>query len=167
VDAITIKPFVDSILEFFESMLGSTAQMGKPGLAAPPPTIPDIIGVIGLSGTAQGIVALRLPDQTAIAMIGRMVGSEFHEVDSSIIDGVGELVNIVAGSAKGKFQGHTISVSLPTVVRGDICRLTNDHDAVWIEVPFSSSLGAFSLIVTLKQTAHKPQEVAREGAHSR
>ncbi len=162
-DAITIDPIIEAIKEFFESMLGCPVQKGNPGPAFLSAPCSDIIGVIGLSGTAQGIVALRLPEPTALAIIGRMVGSTFNEVDSEIIDGVGELVNITAGIAKGKFKGHSISISLPIVVRGDICRLTNIQDDVWVEVPYDSSLGKFSLIVTLKMTSRKPQEAAHEG----
>lgn len=146
-------------------MLGKEVKVGDPEHKISGVHPPDIIGVIGLSGTAQGMVALRFPDKSALAIIGHMVGAKFDDVDSSIVDGVGELVNMVAGSAKGRFRGHNISVSLPTVVRGDICRLSNMVDAVWVEVPFESILGNFWLIVSVKQSANIQQEVAREGAH--
>jgi chemotaxis protein CheX len=162
-DAITIIPFVEAIHEFFESMLGCKVQEGKPAPAHMSAPTSDLIGVIGLSGTAQGIVAMRLSEPTALAIISRMVGSPFHEVDSAIIDGVGELVNIIAGSAKGKFMGHNISISLPIVVRGDICKLTNIRDAIWVEVPYVSSLGKFSMIVSLKMSELKLQEATHEG----
>lgn len=164
-DAISTTPFIETIHEIFNSMLGMNVKVGapRPELSGIHP--PDLIGVIGLSGSAQGMVALRFPDKSALAIIGHMVGAQFAEVDSSIIDGVGELVNIVAGSAKGRFRGHNMSVSLPTVVRGDICRLSNMADAVWVEVPFESALGNFWLIVSLKQSVNTQQEVAREGAH--
>nr|MBN2278476.1 chemotaxis protein CheX [candidate division Zixibacteria bacterium] len=148
--AENINPFITAVNELFENMLDCKLKMNKPGLVVQENGTPDIIGVIGMSGTAQGIVALRLPVRTALAMVGRMVGMEFRGVDSSIIDGVGELVNIIAGSAKGKFDGHAINLSLPTVVRGNICQLSNLQNAVFLDVPFESELGNFSLMVTFK-----------------
>jgi chemotaxis protein CheX len=145
-------------------MIGAPVKMAEKHETITTPHPPDIIGVIGLSGSAQGMVALRFPDKSALAIIGQMVGTKFDEVDSAIVDGVGELVNMVAGSAKAKFRGHSISISLPTVVRGDICRLSNMNDAMWMELEFRSELGDFWLIVSLKAVEPKHQEVAHEGA---
>jgi chemotaxis protein CheX len=165
VDPISINPFIETIHEIFDSMLGTNVKVGVAKQSVSGIHPPDIIGVIGLSGSAQGMVALRFPDKSALTIIGQMVGTHFDQVDSAIVDGVGELVNMVAGSAKGRFRGHNMSVSLPTVVRGDICRLSNMADALWIEVPLESILGNFWLIVSLKQSANTPQEAASEGSH--
>jgi len=167
VDVLSIHPFIDSVHDVFDSMLGCEVHLKETRTLGSGAISSDIIGVIGLSGTAQGVVAVRLPEKTALAVIGKMVGAEFTTVDFSIIDGVGELVNIVAGSAKGRLKGHSISVSLPTVVKGDIYRLSNLHNALWLEVCFESSLGEFAVIVTLKQVANQQQEVVSEGANSR
>lgn len=161
---ITIEPFVASVHDIFDSMIGSPVKVEESHSAMSQLHAPDIIGVIGLSGSAQGMVALRIPDQTALAIIGQMVGAKFDCVDPAIIDGVGELVNMVAGSAKGRMQGHSISISLPTVVRGDICRLSNMQDAMWTELRLTSDLGTFWLIVSLKAVQSRQQEVARESA---
>jgi chemotaxis protein CheX len=167
VDKLNINPFIEAVQEAFDSMIGCPASR-IPTLPAPSPVhLPDLIGVIGLSGTAQGVVALRFPMTTALAVVSSMAGASFDKVDAAVIDGVGELVNIVAGSAKGRFKGHSISISLPTVVSGDICRLSNAKDTVWVEVPFESQLGEFSLVLNLKQVGVNCQEVAGEGINSR
>jgi chemotaxis protein CheX len=158
--AENINPFIESVADVFTSMLDCAVETGDPAITVDEHGAPDIIGVIGLSGTAQGIVALRLPVKTALNMVGRMVGTEFRTVDSSIIDGVGELVNIVAGAAKAKFSGHSISLSLPSVMRGSIYNLSN---AVWLTVPFRSPLGDFSLSVCLKPVTAKEKEAVHAG----
>lgn len=163
-NSITVDPFIESIREVFDSMIGSSVELAEKHATVTTPHPPDIIGVIGLSGSAKGMVALRLPDNSALAIIGQMVGAKFDEVDPAIVDGVGELVNMVAGSAKARFPGHNISISLPTVVRGDICRLSNMNDAMWTELEFRSEFGNFWLIVSLKAVEAKHQEVAHEGA---
>jgi chemotaxis protein CheX len=163
--AENINPFIESVSEVFENMLESEVKMGDPSANVEEPSTPDLIGVIGLSGTAQGIVALRLPVKTALNVIGKMVGTEFQSIDSSIIDGVGELVNIVAGNAKAKFRGQTISLSLPTVVRGSIYKLSNLSNTVWLTVPFNSELGSFSISVCFK-LADVPKKEAMHASAS-
>jgi chemotaxis protein CheX len=166
--AENINPFIESVEETFENMLDCAVESQNPILDEEAQGAPDIIGVVGLSGTAQGIVALKLPVKTALAAVGKMVGMEFRGVDSSIIDGVGELVNIIAGNAKAKFRGQSISLSLPTVVRGSIYRISNLNNAVWLTVPFKSALGEFSLSVSFKAGEPSPtKEASHASAHSR
>ena len=166
-DKVNINPFIEAVQEAFERMVGCSVTRLDESPAPQQLHFPDLIGVIGLSGTAQGVVAIRFPVATALGVISNMAGVTFEKVDGAVIDGIGEIVNIVAGSAKGRFKGHSISISLPTVVSGDICRLTSSKDTVWVEVPFECKLGTFSLVLTLKQVAANRQEVAGEGVNSR
>lgn len=158
-----INPFIQSVSEVFENMLQCTVEMGSVGIAAARKGPQDIIGVIDLSGTANGSVAVRFPIKTALAVVGKMIDTEFETVDSSVIDGVGELVNVVAGNAKAKLEGHSLSVSLPTVVRGDVYCLSNSRDIVWLELPFSSPLGDFTLAVSFKPSPMAHKEAIHEG----
>jgi chemotaxis protein CheX len=82
-----------------------------------------------------------------------MLGMEMHIVDDTVKDGVAELVNIVAGGAKAKFvqgEGRPIQLSLPTVVRGNSYTVDYPSCSAWLDVPFSSELGPFSLRVTFE-----------------
>ncbi len=160
---LTTDPFIETIHEIFDSMIGSPVTVEASQRITSVPHSPDLIGVIGLSGSAQGMVALRMPEKSACAIIGQMVGAQFDEVTSEIVDGVGELVNMVAGSAKARFKGHSISISIPTVVCGDICRLSSSSDTMWTEFRLKTELGDFWLIVSLKAVKPVLQEVASEG----
>lgn len=167
-NAETINPFIESVTEVFDNMLECQLSTGDLRVAQSQPGGPDVIGMIGLSGTAKAIVALRVPVKTALAVVGKMVGTTFKSVDASIIDGIAELVNIVAGNAKSKFEGHSLSLSLPSVVRGDICRLSSQSDAQWLEVPFECDLGSFSLVVSMKiESVADKKEARHESVNSR
>jgi chemotaxis protein CheX len=161
-----VNPFIQSVEELFKNMLDCEVRMGEPTVDCEDKRSKDIIGVIGLSGTAQGIVALRFPISTALNTISQMVGTRFRSIDSSIIDGVGELINIVAGNGKSKFDGHTISLSLPTVVRGSIYNLHNTSNTVFLTVPFESDLGNFSMLVTFKPVIIPEKEAVNAGLGS-
>jgi chemotaxis protein CheX len=146
-----INPFIETVEELFEKMLTCAVKRGEVTFSKEVPPNRDIVALIGLSGPARGIVALSFPVSTALAIVGRMLGGEIRVVDDSVKDGVAELVNIVAGGAKARLNadhGTPIDLSLPTVVRGNSYTVDYPSQSVWLEIPFTSDLGPFSLRVT-------------------
>jgi chemotaxis protein CheX len=113
----------------------------------------DITGLIGLSGPARGTVAVSFPVKTALAVSNRFLGTETRVMDDSVADVIAEMVNIIAGSAKARFKTdelRPIELSLPTVVRGSNYAVQYPSGSVWLEVPFDSELGPFSMRVTFQ-----------------
>ena len=149
-----INPFIESVYSLFETMLGSKAKRGDVALAKEGENDPrHIMALIGLSGPARGMVSLSFPSSTALNMVNRLLGSDSADVDDAVSDAVAELVNIVAGGAKAKFptgNGPLIELSLPTVVRGSSYSVDYPSGSVWLEVPFTSDLGPFTLRVTFE-----------------
>jgi chemotaxis protein CheX len=149
-----INPFIESVFELFTTMLSAQAARGEVGLCRGSGGNPrEIMGLIGLSGHVRGTVALSFPTGTALAMVSKLLGMDTHVVDETVSDAVAELVNIVAGSAKAKLNdssGEPIDLSLPTVVRGNSYSVDYPSKSVWLEVPFTSDLGPFSLRVTME-----------------
>ena len=81
---------------------------------------------------------------------------------------IGIRLIIIAGNAKVKFRGQRISLSLPTVVRGNMYKLNNLTGAVFLTLPFDSSVGKFDILVSFKAT-EKPvtqKEAVHAGANS-
>ncbi|MCK4719600.1 chemotaxis protein CheX [bacterium] len=148
-----INPFIESVRELFSTMLNSNAERGDVDVYWEVPPSSDIVALIGLSGPMRGTVALSFPVGTALSLVGRMLGVDVRVVDDTVRDGIAEVVNIVAGSAKGKLHkgmGGPIDLSLPTVVRGTDYQVGYPSRTAWLEVPFTSDLGAFSLRVTFE-----------------
>ena len=148
-----INPFIESVHDLFSTMLNAEIERGEIGVTSASGNPRDIMALIGLSGPARGTVALSFPTNTALAMVGRILGVETRVVDDTVSDGVAEIVNIVAGAAKAKLTkgGETvINLSLPTVVRGNDYNVDYPTQSVWLEVPFKSGLGPFSLRVTFE-----------------
>lgn len=160
-----INPFIMSTYEVFESMMDCEVKAGDIQINSDEKDSLDLVGIIGLSGTAQGAVALRFPVKTALSIVGAMIGDKIRSVDSSVIDGVGELVNIIAGKAKANMKGHSLSISLPTVVRGTIIKNTGLNKSEWYEIPFTGSLGDFYLAVTFKTSTEKNNEEIHESTN--
>ncbi|HHI02251.1 MAG TPA: hypothetical protein ENL22_01860 [candidate division Zixibacteria bacterium] len=161
-----INPFIQSVSETFSSMLDCEVTHGKPFPTKDDGQSNHLIGIIGLSGTAQGNIAIKFPAETAMAIVGSLVGTNFSKVDSSVVDGVGELVNIIAGNAKVKIRGHRISISLPTVLRGGIHKLSS-RSIAYITIPFKSAKGDFEILISFRPNAKEKQEAMHESAYSR
>ena len=153
-----INPFIESVYELFSTMLSSEAKRGDASVARGELDPHDIMALIGISGHARGMVALSFPKVTAINMVNRLLGTETESIDDTVSDAVAELVNIVAGGAKAKFpqdDGPPLNLSMPTVVRGTEYEVDYPSGATWIEVPFESELGSFSMRVTFSFDSDK------------
>lgn len=149
-----INPFVESVYSLCGTMLACGVERGQLSRANGETAGGDITALIGLSGMARGMVALSFPSGTARAMVGRLLSIGEEEIEESVNDGVAELVNIVAGSAKAKFSSGSgsdiISLGLPTVIHGGSQIIGCPSQSTWLDVPFSSDLGPFSLRITFE-----------------
>ena len=150
-DVAYINPFVEAVGAVFRTMLDVEPQRcpvkvseGNGGGSA-------LTSLVGLSGQMQGVVVLRFPPRTALQLVGRMLGTELSTVDADVIDGISEIVNMVAGSAKAKFNcDPPLELGLPTVVQGDDYRVKYPSGVAWLQVPFESDAGRFTMELTLQ-----------------
>jgi chemotaxis protein CheX len=148
-----LNPFIAATVSTFAAMVHSEAKAGKVSLESGRGTRRDISGVIGLSGQARGSVALGFPRITALKVASAFVNMRLLALDDTVTDAIGELANIVAGSAKRDLGGFDIRISLPTVVLGDAHSLAGPRDIVPMSVPFLCPLGPFELAVRFRSEA--------------
>lgn len=148
-----INPFIESVCSVFSTMLNSEAKRRDVGVTGNGRQPQEMTALVGLSGAARGTVALSLPTNTALAMVNRLLGTDTRLSDENVSDGVAELVNMIAGGAKVKLSGDgkPIDLSLPTVIRGDGYAVDYPSGVKWLDVPFTSDLGSFSLRVTFEK----------------
>ena len=83
----------------------------------------DISAVIGISGeSGEGMFALSFPMVLANVIVSRLIGVTPEKLSSEDrCDGVGELINMISGSAKSTLsqQSNTLyKLALPTVIQG-------------------------------------------------
>ncbi len=143
-----INPFVDAVHELFDTMLGVAAKRGNPRRLPKDAKPQEVVGMIGISGSARGVVAAGFPKDTSIRVVGKLLCCELTEFDDIVSDGIAEVVNMIAGNAKAKLaENHEapLDLSLPTVLSGSDFRIESPADCIWIEVPFTSALGEFEL----------------------
>jgi len=131
-------------------MIGIDVVMGKPIIKETSEHHYDVSGVIGLSGEAQGTIALSFDKIASLKIVSKMIGMELKVVGADLTDGIGEIANIVAGYAKQYLTEFKVSISLPNVVIGKSHELAAPSGVATIVVPYSCELGRFAVEVALK-----------------
>lgn len=144
-----LNPFLSSVGHTLLTMLDlhptrravTLGGMRKPGRM--------FTAVIGISGQWCGAIAMSFPPQTALGCTRRMLGAEFTGGDEQIIDAVAEITNVIAGSAKARFDCNPpLQLGLPTVVEGTGYNLKYPSKSVWLDVAFDSEAGDFVMEFT-------------------
>lgn len=140
-----IDPFVASMQNVFTCMLGTPAQLGKPYLKGTMTQQIDLVAIISLTGDVIGSTVLGFPRETALAIASRFAGEEMTMDHPDLPDALGELINMVTGSAKANLVGLTVSISLPRVIAGRNVLVGGPKTLPFVVLPFKSELGYFYL----------------------
>ena len=148
-----INPFLKASINLFQEYLGFKAESGKPYLRTDPQDLDEVSAIIGLAGDTRGAVVLSFSRETAIKIVSKMEGKEYRLLGNEVLDGVGELVNIIAGNAKQDLLGFRIEISLPGVITGKSYKIRWPEGIPVVAIPFTTEVGPFSVNVSLKDIA--------------
>lgn len=118
-----------------------------------PQNLSEVSGIIGLAGETVGAVVLSFSRETASAMVLKMEGRTYNALGTEVIDGVGELINIIAGNAKKDLVEFRVEISLPGVITGTTYRIHWPEGIPVVSIPFRSEAGPFSVNVSLREMA--------------
>jgi chemotaxis protein CheX len=149
-DVSYVNPFIVSTLETLKKMFNIDSRAGKLALKNNNIHSYDVTGVIGLTGEACGNICLSFPEDVAFRAVSALLGMEIKAMGDEITDGIGELVNIVAGNAKQYLTQFKLSISLPKVVVGKNHSIASMSGIPTVVVPILSSLGEFAMEISLK-----------------
>jgi chemotaxis protein CheX len=142
-----INPFLTSAISVFNTMLGVKLIRGEPFLKNGAQPNHEVSGMIGLSGSAKGMVVLSMSREAALGAASRMLGETCRDINSDVADAVGELTNMIAGSAKAKLEHLCMSVSLPTVITGKAHCIDFPKNTMPICIPFDCEWGSVAVEV--------------------
>ncbi len=111
-----------SIVETFEKMFGETL-IQTPEDSMPP--IEGIAGLISFVGDITWSLAMMFPKAAATDLAQKFAGFEIEYEGADMGDVIGEVANVLAGVICGDLEnkGFTSQMSLPTVTRGNGCKL--------------------------------------------
>jgi len=136
-----IQPFIEGSEDVFRELCNVEIKAGRPFFVSKDEfdTSWDISGIIGLSGDANGAVAISIKEESAFKLTTILTGKEYTSIEKEVTDMLGEVVNIIAGNVKTVFEKkHRIKISMPSIIKG------KSHSIVWpsekariICIPFS------------------------------
>ncbi len=144
-----INPFLTAVATVFRTMLNTDIERGPLYLKQRRQPETEISGIIGISGLAVGTVVLGVSRGVALGAAEAMLGEKKYEIDADVIDVVGELANMIAGSANSQLEQLAMSISLPNVVIGKNHIVAYPTGATPIGVPFDSKWGPVCIEVGL------------------
>ena len=150
VSAEIINPFLSAAANVFQTMLDWELKRGQLYLSEHVHPEFEISGVIGLTGMYSGTVSLSMGKEAAIEATEIMLGERPGGLDADVVDTVGELINMVAGSAKTQLEKFSMSLGLPSVIIGVNHSIEFPRGVTPIGIPFESPLGSVFLDVGLR-----------------
>ena len=140
-----------NILQIDEKLVGVLIKAARDGLAmAGLKPVPvgasrrfscsrNVTAIIGCVGTCSGSVLINCSEEGAIFLAGKMLGEDLKVLDNSVLDGVCEICNIIAGQAKAVLSSTEYKfdrISTPSVVVGSNYMISHYKGAVSVSVDF-------------------------------
>jgi chemotaxis protein CheX len=80
-----------------------------------------ITGMIGVHGKVSGFITLNLSEHLAMRAVGGLMQESYAKVDSQVVDGTGEITNMVVGGIKSALAATKWSfsqITVPSVIVG-------------------------------------------------
>ncbi len=159
-DARYITPFMTSIQTVLGTMLQLAVEVGEPRVKSGDDPAHDISGVIGVSGEVAGAVVLSMNLGTAASVVALFTGEAADPESEEFADAVGELVNMISGTAKSGFPRGGVSMSCPSVIVGAGHRVASVPGVASVVIPCDTDCGRIVLGVALRGA----RELAASGA---
>jgi chemotaxis protein CheX len=147
-----ISRIVKSTEEVFSTMLTTQVepQAAIEGDALRPKS--NVVGTVGFTGSANGVVAFYSTMDTARDITGRLLGMDASEVNGEVADAIGEVTNMIAGSFRSKMvvAGSNCAISIPSVTIGSDFYTKYVSDVQRVLCPFKTDGGEVfvELIIT-------------------
>ncbi|MCM2279834.1 MAG: chemotaxis protein CheX [Oligoflexia bacterium] len=111
----------------------------------------DVSGILGMiQERPEASLVLSFPKDTICALISRIYGRPFPEIDRSVREGVGELTNVLYAAIKKDLndRGHEFKMSIPSVISGQDFSVAAGGGETLL-VPFMLKEGPFCVEITL------------------
>lgn len=106
----------------------------------------ETVAIMGFSGAVRGAVIMTMPVPVAQGLVGAFIGEAVTQVSADLTDGLGEILNIIAGAATSEMADLKLRISLPTVLVGKEQRLATKQNAPWFVIPLEApGLGKLNL----------------------
>jgi len=145
-----IRSFIASVRNVFSKMLQLDVAVGEPTPIVDLGPSDHVAGIIKFSGDLVGNFVLHFPVGTGERIVSLFTGEAITSDHDDFADAIGELVSMVAGSAKADFKGRDVSISCPSVVIGEGDHIEQPRDLPCVTIPCQSDYGEFIIEICIQ-----------------
>ncbi len=142
-----INPFLSSITNVLKTMaMVGDIETGKASLKTTETASGAVSGVINMDGQpVSGSLAISFSKEFICEVYQRMLGEEVDEINETVQDLVGELTNMVSGSAKTILSelGYDFGLATPHILHGANHAIKHSIKGPKIIIPFKTVFGEF------------------------
>jgi chemotaxis protein CheX len=141
-----INPLLESTITVLSTMASVKVTPGKPSVKEGQQALGDVSGMIDLSGPdTQGSLAISFTTPVILDITQKMLGETIDTIDETVVDVVGEITNMITGSAKRIYseQGMEFDLTLPSMSVGLDQPIKHSVKGSPILLPFSTEAGDF------------------------
>ncbi len=152
-DVKFINAFLEGTVNVLKTMAFVEPKPGKPYIKKDCVASGDISGIIGLTGSVKGSLALSFSEVCILRIVSNMLGEEITTMNHDINDAVGEITNMVSGVARKILEsgGLNITAAIPTVVAGKNHSILHVMGGPSIIIPFSIDASPFVVDICLTE----------------
>ena len=147
-----INPFVKAAIDVLRAEVGSEVERGKLRLENSPSSSHDIAVMIGLTGSAQGVVLYGMSLATGKNIVSKMMGQECEEFDALAQSGIAEMGNVITGHASRGLSdnGYQCNITPPTLIVGTNT-IIGTLDIPRIALPLITACGEVEIHLALRE----------------
>ena len=152
-DVTLINPFINATINVLETMAFVTVIPGKPYGKQDNTAVGDVTGVLGLTGVANGTIAVTFEEKCILTVVSNMFGEQMDTLNDDIADAVGELTNMISGQARRELDdvGRVFKAAIPSVITGKNHTIRHYTDGPKIAIPFKTDGGNFTIEVCFER----------------
>lgn len=144
---------VSGTAEIFDGMLGLQTTPGEIKTVPVDSGGVETSTIISFMGDVSGAFVLRCSKQVASTIAGEMLGMEVGEDSDEMKDSIGEVLNMIVGSAKSHYSAsNAFKISVPTTITGAdyTFHIKADPSDTVCRIPFKVGTYELSIDVYLK-----------------
>jgi chemotaxis protein CheX len=146
-----INAFIDGVKKTIETFTSYNVSCGKPSIQKKIEGKADVSAILGMtSGQVKGSLILSFPKKTLFCILDKMLSATHTELNDEASDAVGELTNVVYGTAKNilNSKGWNFEMSIPTVIQGDFV-VKQKTNITYLNIPFNVNGHEFNVDLSI------------------